>query len=231
MNSGINGFFQVYRKIDNWEWRTDPKVFSVFMYCLSSAAWKDHRFKGTIIKRGSFPTSRTKIALSTGLTVRSVRTCLERLISTSELTKVISAKGTIITVVRYEDYQATTSVSTSERPANDQLTTTQNKGNKEKKKKVLLSGWSEHKQFHDSLDADVQEWCLAITNPTIQKWFSIYPEDYIRTEIEKAYEWDASKGFKKTSIGLFLTGWFKRGHVEDDTAKIESFVAKFQGVA
>ena len=52
-------------------------------------------------------TSINKLSEETGLTVRQIRTALEHLISTGELTSKSYNKNRIITVVNYEKYQDT----------------------------------------------------------------------------------------------------------------------------
>lgn len=120
------GFIQVYRQMLNWEWFSDSYTLHVFVYCLLKANYKDKRYKGDVIKRGSFYTSRGIIAKDTGLTERKVRTALEHLKSTNELTITTSPKGTIISVNNYDDYQKATNDLTNKRPTTDQQPTTTN---------------------------------------------------------------------------------------------------------
>ena len=80
------GFFKLYRSMINWEWFKDSSTLHVFIYCLLKANHKDQRYKGDVIKRGSFFTSRKIIAEETGMTERKVRTALEHLKMTNELT-------------------------------------------------------------------------------------------------------------------------------------------------
>ena len=80
------GFFKLYRSMINWEWFKDSSTLHVFIYCLLKANHKDQRYKGDVVKRGSFFTSRKIIAEETGMTERKVRTALEHLKVTNELT-------------------------------------------------------------------------------------------------------------------------------------------------
>ena len=90
------GFFKLYRSMINWEWFKDSSTLHVFIYCLLKANHKDQRYKGDVVKRGSFFTSRKIIAEETGLTEQSVRTALKHLKLTNELTISTSPKGTVI---------------------------------------------------------------------------------------------------------------------------------------
>lgn len=124
------GFFKLYRSMINWEWFKDSSTLHVFIYCLLKANHKDQRYKGDVVKRGSFFTSRKIIAEETGLTEQSVRTALKHLKLTNELTISTSPKGTVISVNNYDEYQTVTSPLTNNQPTpNQQLTTNKNEKN------------------------------------------------------------------------------------------------------
>lgn len=138
----MSGWIKIHRQILDWEWYSDNNAFRVFMHLILKANHKDKRFKGIELKAGSVVTSRDILAIETGLSVRQIRTALDKLKTTNEVTIKTSSKGTIIQVVNYEKYQIATSETTNERPANDQQTTS-NK-NIKKEKKYIYS-------FYDSL--------------------------------------------------------------------------------
>jgi hypothetical protein len=135
------GWIKIHRQILNWEWYSDNNAFRVFMHLILKANHKDRRFKGIELKAGSVVTSRDILAIETGLSVRQIRTALDKLKTTNEVTIKTSSKGTIIQVVNYEKYQIETSEATNERPTNDQQTTT-NK-NVKKEKKTIVPSFSE----------------------------------------------------------------------------------------
>ena len=66
---------------------------------------KDRKFKNTVIKRGQFLTSYEKFSIQSGLTIQKVRTALDKLESTYEITCEKSVQGTRITVNNYDEYQ------------------------------------------------------------------------------------------------------------------------------
>ena len=84
------------------------------------------------------------LSTETGLSVQQVRTCLERLKSTNEITINSSRQGTIIQIVKYKDYQVSTNDSTANQPQdNQQVTTNKNiKNNKE----VMLDEWISYRK-------------------------------------------------------------------------------------
>lgn len=131
-----SGFITLHRSILEWEWYDDLKVFRLFVHCLLSANHRDKKYRGFLIKRGEFVTSRDKLSIETGMSTREVRTALEKLKTTSELNVKTSGKGTVIQVVKYNEYQkksnerpANDQLSTNERPTSDQRATTNNNDN------------------------------------------------------------------------------------------------------
>jgi DNA-binding transcriptional regulator YhcF (GntR family) len=133
----MSGWIKIHRQILDWEWYSDNNAFRVFMHLILKANHKDKRFKGMQLKAGSVVTSRDILAIETGLSVRQIRTALDKLKSTNEVTIKTSSQGTIIEVVNYIKYQLTTSETTNERPANDQQTT--NNKNIKKERSTIYS--------------------------------------------------------------------------------------------
>lgn len=126
------GFIKLYRSMLDWEWYTDNNVKILFLHCLFKANYKDVKFKGQVIPRGSFLTGLQTLADETCLTVRQIRTALDKLKSTNEITTKATSKGTLINVVNYTKFQdfnkETTSTLTNEltveRQTNDKPMTT-----------------------------------------------------------------------------------------------------------
>lgn len=101
----MSGYIKIDRKITEWEWYKNLNTKVVFFHCLLKANWKDGKFEGKIIKRGSFVTSIKKLSIEVCLTEDEVRTAIKHLISTGELTKQTTNKYSVITVSNYELYQ------------------------------------------------------------------------------------------------------------------------------
>ena len=124
-----------------WGWFTDSKMVHLFLYFLLKANYKDKEWKGVIIKRGQLVTGRKAIRRDTKISEQSIRTALERLKSTNEITIKSTSKYSIITICNYEKYQeqltnTSTSKLTNQQPASNQQVTTP-KESKEVKKKDL----------------------------------------------------------------------------------------------
>ena len=132
----MEGWIKLHRKLLEWEWYDEPNTFRLFLHCLLKANHKDKKYRGEVIKAGTFYTSRELLSKETGLTGRQVRTSLNRLKTTNELTIESSRKGTVIEVVNYTKYQVDDQQSdqqtTKKRPTKGQRATT-NKNDKNDK--------------------------------------------------------------------------------------------------
>lgn len=136
-----DGFIKIHRRMLKWEWYKDTNTKVLFLHCLLKANWKDGRFQGIEVPRGSFVTSLSTLSeeLSSKeqtFTVQNVRTSLKHLTLTGELTSKSYSKYRIITVNKYNEYQVANIVSNkqltnSQQATNKQLTTIEEK--KEKK--------------------------------------------------------------------------------------------------
>ena len=82
-----NGFIVLHRKIVNWEWYKDPATHIVFEHLILTANYEEKRFKGEAIHRGQRVASYGTLAKETGLSIQNVRTAINHLISTNEVTR------------------------------------------------------------------------------------------------------------------------------------------------
>lgn len=106
-------FIKVYRKFMEWEWYTDVNTKTLFLHCLLRANWKAGSWKGINYRPGEFITSLPSLAEESGLSVQQVRTSLEKLISTGEITSKTTdsvtgrklTRNRIITVNNWDEYQ------------------------------------------------------------------------------------------------------------------------------
>jgi len=136
------GWIKIHRSFWDWEWADDPKMVSLFLYCISRANHTEKQWRGVDIKRGQFYTSYASLSTQTGLSVRNLRTCFDKLEKTGEASRSKHSRGLMVTVINYDKYQLTDtdSVTTTshKRHANDtQTTTTKNdKNDKNEKNKT-----------------------------------------------------------------------------------------------
>lgn len=100
-----NGWIKLHRKILDWEWFTSPNTLQLFIYLLLRANKEDKKWRGILIKRGQLVTSVATISEETKLSTQQVRTSLNRLKSTNEITSKTTNRFTLVTVCKYESYQ------------------------------------------------------------------------------------------------------------------------------
>lgn len=141
-----NGHIKLHRKMLEWEWYKDTNTFCLFLHCLLIANWKDGRFMGVVIPRGSFVSSYPQLAQQTNMSLQNVRTAINHLKSTGELTVKSHAKYSIFTVVNYCQYQDVNMIpniqlTDNQQTTNRQLTTIEEgkKVRKEEEKNIYIN--------------------------------------------------------------------------------------------
>ena len=125
------GYLKLYREMLEWEWYKNPNTCRIFIHCLLKANWKESTWRGIQLKPGQFITSLATLSKETQLTVKQIRTALEHLQKTGEISSETRArfgarkgqdngqglgqdegqgcghgKYRIITVIKWNEYQA-----------------------------------------------------------------------------------------------------------------------------
>lgn len=126
------GYIKIHRKLINWEWYSNKNDRLVWLHCLLKANWNDGYFEGKKIPRGSFATSYKNLAKEIGISMQQLRTSLNHLKSTHNLTHETNKQFSIITINNYDLYQATNKQD-NKRLTNEQQTINNNIRNKEEK--------------------------------------------------------------------------------------------------
>ena len=124
----LNGYIKLYRKLIQWGWYQDSVVKDLFLHFLLTASFKDFNWMGEQLKAGQLITGRKRLAEELNFSERQIRTAMEKLKSTGEVTYKSTNKFTIVTVVNWEDYQINdetpTNTFANKRPTSDQQATT-----------------------------------------------------------------------------------------------------------
>lgn len=128
------GFIALFRQFTEWEWYDDANTMRLFIHCLLLANYKDKKWRGKLIKRGSFITSQPKLAHSLKLSIMQIRNSLKKLKSTGEITVLTTAEYSVITVKNYNLYQddnrlKNRQTTSEQQTSNRQATTTNNINN------------------------------------------------------------------------------------------------------
>ena len=168
------GYIKLDRKITEWEWYRNVNTKTVFLHCLFKANWKDGRFEGVVIPRGSFATSLPTLSRECNLTVQNVRTALEHLKSTGELTVHRHGNFSVVTVTNYCQYQDTNTETNRpstdlQQTSNSPLTTIE-EGKKERKKKEYIGAFKiSDNEILQSAFNDFIEMRKAIKKPMTER--------------------------------------------------------------
>ena len=100
------GYIRLFRAIEDWEWYDNPFVTKIFIHCLIKANEKQKQWRDLTIKRGQFVTSYEKLAADNGMTIQQTRTALKSLQSTNDIEYQSTNQYTVITVKKYNLWQA-----------------------------------------------------------------------------------------------------------------------------
>ena len=98
-------YIKLDRNIERWRWFKNKNTLIVFLWLLLNANVSDHEFEHEIIHRGQVATSLRNVGMTTGLTIREVRTAFLHLKSTGEVTSRSCNRYQVITIVNYDKYQ------------------------------------------------------------------------------------------------------------------------------
>lgn len=199
----MNGWIKLYRKLLNWEWSDDPNTGWLFMICLMSANHIDNKWHGLIIKKGSFLTSQPHLAKKTGLSVMQVRTSLNKLKLTGELTVKTTNKYTVISIQNWNKYQQdnrqpNSQITGKQQASNRQVTTNKNiKNDKNIKKR-------EYSSLSDIQEKDFEEISLHYKVPLA----------FVRSKYDDLVNYCGSKGKHYKNYRLALMDWVKKDSIK-----------------
>jgi|GEM_PF-1447735 len=126
------GYTKLWRKsLDSTVWK-NPNLWRFWTWCMMKATHKETTevvgYQEVHLMPGQLIFGRTKAAKETGLSEQTIRTCLVGLKKTQNLTIESTNKFSVLTIVKWEDYQQDngrpTSKTTTNQPASNQLVTT-----------------------------------------------------------------------------------------------------------
>ena len=177
----LNGFVKISRGILDWEWYSDTYTARLFFHCILKANWKDGSWKGQPYKRGQFITSLSSLASELGCSVRNVRTALNHLISTGELTSETTNKYRIITVCNYDKYQA------SDKQVDRQLTNSRQASDKQP------TTDEEYKEIKNKRSNNIYA-------PSFEEVWKIYPKKKEKLASYKAYQARINDGYTEEEL-------------------------------
>lgn len=132
----MEGWIKIHRKILTWEWYQSSDMVHLFLHLILSANRDDRLWQGIKVKRGQVVTGRCSLSRELGISEQKIRSCINRLKSTSEITSKSTNKYSIITICNYEDYQENEKISNQQPNQQHNQQSTTNKNTRRKKKNI-----------------------------------------------------------------------------------------------
>ena len=181
----MSDYIKLHRKFLEWEWYRNEHTKNLFIHCLLKANWKESKFEGNVIQRGSFVSSIDILANETGLTSDEVRTAIKHLICTGEITKQSTNKYTVFSVVNYDLYQPVSQAEPKQAPSYSQ-SIPNNRRNKEYKEINNICAPESHDSNFDKEDQLKKDFEII---------YGIYPKKKGKTVAFANYkQWVSEKG-------------------------------------
>lgn len=204
-----HGWVTNHRKIKDWEWYKVPHMAHLFQHLIREANRSPKTWRGQRVERGQLITGRKTLSVETGISEQSIRTCMERLKSTNEITTKSTSQYTIITLCNYETYQDKPS------PANQQLTsgsTSHLTNDQPADQPQTTSKQSKQVNKPPLVRFDYEKSTLTgLTDEDFEKWAEAFPAVNIGQEVKSAEQWLSDNPTKrKKAVRRFLTNWLRR---------------------
>lgn len=98
-------YIKLFRKMLTWEWYKDTNTTRVFLHILLKANYKPSKYKGHDVGAGECVFGRQKWAEELGMSEQSIRTAINHLKSTNEITIRATNKFSIIKVEKWAFWQ------------------------------------------------------------------------------------------------------------------------------
>ena len=171
----MDGWIKLHRKLCEWEWYKDTKTLHLFIHLLLRVNYKPSKWRGIDLAPGQLITGRKQLSVETGISERSIRTSLNRLNKTGEISIKTTSQFSIVTICNYLDYQTgfdgddqqPDQQATSDRPANDHIQEDK-KDNKSKKNSFVET--SDEFRLARYLFRCIQRNKADFRQPNLQTW-------------------------------------------------------------
>jgi DNA-binding transcriptional regulator YhcF (GntR family) len=175
----MKGWIKMFRQITDWELYKDINSKVLFLHLLLTAAYTDYTTSdGFVVHAGCCFTSIRQLADETGLSIRQVRTALERLEATHSLTQQTTHRGTLIKVEKWAFFQGEREKATQQ--TTQQTTHYNNKNNKKINNNIYVMPKKKKNSFlnYEQRDYDFAEIERKIAEKN--------KEDYLKWHAEEA---------------------------------------------
>lgn len=183
------GFVKLPRTMLEWGWLDDENTLKVYLVLLLSANWKDGEWHGIKVRRGQLITGRKKLAEKCRLSEQNIRTALEHLKSTNEITIEAKRKFSIITINNYDPDQ--NSNQQINQTINQQLTNIQPTANQPL---TTIEERKEEKEIKEREEAPSPSFISPESSVTKDELIRQYGSENVSLYETKFSHWAAKKG-------------------------------------
>ena len=103
--NGNNTWIKLPRNFQNWRWYKESNMVHLYLYLVMNANLLSEYYFDINIKRGEIMISLSRLSTDTNLSIKTLRTCLDRLKRTHEIEYRNLNHGRIIIIVNYDMFQ------------------------------------------------------------------------------------------------------------------------------
>lgn len=218
----MQGWIKLYRKLTEWGWYHDVNTRITFIHLLLTVNHKDKMYEGKLIKRGSRLVSNKKLAEEIGLTENELRTAIKHLELTGEINKQSTSRNTLITVVNYDCYQATSQtdneqITNNSQTDNEQFTTNKNEKNDKNLKNERIQYTRTHTQNSNFKSSYGEFKNVLLTDDEYKQLIEQFgnPEQLIK----RLDEYKEQSGKQYNSDYMAIRKWVVEAVKEDEAKK------------
>lgn len=213
------GWIKFYRQFRQWGWYDCSPVKDLFIELLLTANHEPKVYRGRLIQRGQAVFTHREIVKITRIPPQVMRSSLNKLISTHEITLETTRHFSIATIVKYDEYQqnneqTNTQINTQ---INTEVTQNQHGSNTEVThpfKKELNNGRiKELKKERESAREVLQKELKKVWDENLAKYIDLYPKVDHDLAIETILNWvseNYSKAKKRSNWDLFIRNWLNK---------------------
>lgn len=175
-------FVKIDRNIRQWRWYQDANTMRVFLHLILSANIEDHDFQNITIHRGEVVTSLPSLSAQLKISIRGIRTALDHLKATGEVTARKYPHFQVISILSYDRYQSKpTGKTTGDRQASDSQTTAKRHQSKNSKNQRTEEG---------------KDICVATQKPSLAEVEDFFQAHGRSTaDAEKFHRYNSGKGW------------------------------------
>lgn len=101
----MSGWIKLHKTLKDWEWYDDHNATRLLVHLLLSVNYEDKTWKGQTIKAGTIVTSWENLAKEVGLSVKQIRTAMDKLERSKEVARYTTNKWQAVSLIKWAKLQ------------------------------------------------------------------------------------------------------------------------------